>query len=74
MTCACVIDLMVRCDVWRCVSVSPQLHGPAISDSPELRSLVERLGTSQAGAWERLQGRINSTLCLVSFLRSSTIS
>ncbi|XP_043225558.1 WD repeat-containing protein 36-like [Amphibalanus amphitrite] len=51
-----------------------KLHGPAISESLELRNLVDKLSTSQAAAWERLQGRINSALCLVSFLRSSTIS
>ena len=63
--CACFCD---------CVSVPPQLHGSAISDCPELRARVDEVGCSQAVAWERLQSRINSALCLVSFLRSSTIS
>jgi len=50
-----------------------KVHGPAISASEELRALLTPLGESQSEAWRRLQDRINSTLCLVNFLRSSTL-
>ncbi|XP_037088012.1 WD repeat-containing protein 36-like [Pollicipes pollicipes] len=50
-----------------------KLHGPAISECAELRVLLQAVGESQAESWQRLQGSISATLCLVSFLRSSTL-